>query len=221
MIATSGLPEVVLSAWHFRATAAGRSTILPDGCRDLIVQRRAAGPVRYFVSPLMDSSQLHDHEAGEQLWGLRLLPGTRIDEPRLHGALRRGEPDEAALRALIDACCVRPDRLAQALAALASHRLVRRAASDVGLSERSLERLLRRHTGRPPGWWRRLARVRGAARGLADGAGLAEIAVDHGFSDQAHMTREFRRWFGVTPGRFRASPGWRAMAQASGFDAAR
>jgi AraC-like DNA-binding protein len=28
---------------------------------------------------------------------------------------------------------------------------------------------------------------------------LAEIACDCGYSDQAHMTREFVRWFGKTP----------------------
>lgn len=30
---------------------------------------------------------------------------------------------------------------------------------------------------------------------------LAELAVDHGFADQAHMTREFRQWLGTTPTR--------------------
>ena len=37
----------------------------------------------------------------------------------------------------------------------------------------------------------------------AGGDGLSVIASDLGFSDQAHLTREFRRHAGVTPGAFR------------------
>lgn len=47
----------------------------------------------------------------------------------------------------------------------------------------------------------RLRRVCGA---LADReVSLAGIAVDAGFTDQSHLTRVFKRQFGVTPGRFR------------------
>ncbi|XPS89971.1 uncharacterized protein Dvar_79900 [Desulfosarcina variabilis str. Montpellier] len=28
---------------------------------------------------------------------------------------------------------------------------------------------------------------------------MASIAADYGFSDQAHMNREIRHWFGCTP----------------------
>jgi hypothetical protein len=43
-----------------------------------------------------------------------------------------------------------------------------------------------------------------AASQLASESPLAEIAVKAGFADQSHFTREFRRHFGVTPGRYRA-----------------
>jgi AraC-like DNA-binding protein len=32
---------------------------------------------------------------------------------------------------------------------------------------------------------------------------LAALAADFGYYDQAHMTSEFRRAFGVTPGQYR------------------
>ena len=50
----------------------------------------------------------------------------------------------------------------------------------------------------------------------AGGDGRSVIASDLGFSDQAHLTREFRRHAGVTPGAFRQA--WcRPRAQAVRF----
>ncbi len=45
-------------------------------------------------------------------------------------------------------------------------------------------------------------RVELARRRLLDGEPLAEVAVGVGFYDQAHFTRHFKRYAGITPGRF-------------------
>ncbi len=42
-----------------------------------------------------------------------------------------------------------------------------------------------------------------AERLVCSDEGLAEIAGRAGFSDQSHFTREFKRRFGITPGRYR------------------
>lgn len=91
------------------------------------------------------------------------------------------------------------------------------AARALGLSERSLERLLLGGTGRTPVYWKRLARLRRVARALSPEVPLAELAVDHGFADQAHMTREFRRWLGTTPTRVQACASWRLLLAQSGY----
>ena len=39
------------------------------------------------------------------------------------------------------------------------------------------------------------------------GGRLAEVATRLGFADQAHLTRWFRRYYGVTPGAYRAAAG--------------
>jgi AraC family transcriptional regulator len=38
-----------------------------------------------------------------------------------------------------------------------------------------------------------------------EGASIADVALQCGFSHQEHLTRMFRRFTGVTPGRYRAS----------------
>jgi len=59
--------------------------------------------------------------------------------------------------------------------------------------------------GAPPHAWQRQARIRCATRLIRQGFSLREVAATSGFSDQAHMTRAFRRTLGVTPGAYRAA----------------
>ncbi|WP_226967317.1 helix-turn-helix transcriptional regulator [Streptomyces phaeolivaceus] len=47
-------------------------------------------------------------------------------------------------------------------------------------------------------------RVERARRLLLDGMRPGEAAAVAGFYDQAHLTRHFKRWVGVTPGRYRS-----------------
>ena len=58
-----------------------------------------------------------------------------------------------------------------------------------------------RETGKPAVFWLQLARARKAGRGIGEELpfSLAEFSTSMGYADQAHMSREFRRWFGVTP----------------------
>jgi AraC-like DNA-binding protein len=73
-------------------------------------------------------------------------------------------------------------------------------ARDVGLSERALERRFAHHVGFTPVRFRRLARFRAALRAHAvTRQEWAQIALDTGFSDQAHLTRDFREFAGITP----------------------
>lgn len=85
---------------------------------------------------------------------------------------------------------------------------VTRLARGVDLSTRQLERLFDHCFGLGPMHYARLWRFRRAASSLAGGchagvrdgwAGLGDLAYAHGFSDQAHMTREFKRFAGLTP----------------------
>ncbi len=70
-----------------------------------------------------------------------------------------------------------------------------------GLSERQLRRRFVAEVGLTPKVFSRLRRVRRACADLLLHApsGVAAISYDHGFSDQAHFSRELRAVFGMTP----------------------
>jgi AraC-like DNA-binding protein len=90
-------------------------------------------------------------------------------------------------------------------------------ADRVGRSVRTLQRRVRTSTGCSPKRFLAVQRFRRSVYEIAAGGdGLSMIASDLGFSDQAHLTREFRRHAGVTPGAFRQA--WcRPRAQAVRF----
>ncbi|BAL96442.1 AraC family transcriptional regulator [Rubrivivax gelatinosus] len=194
----------VLACWRSHAVEAVDATVLPDGCRDLILSCPNGARPAWFVSDLPTGAYTVRSEVGDRFVGFRLRPSARIAEAPLLAALRaRPERDEAEALALI-AEHVRLDaRLDEALQALATAGGVLPARRQLGVGERTLERLLHTATGRPPRYWHGLARARRAARALATAEPLADLAAQHGYADQAHLTRELRAWFGQTPAALR------------------
>lgn len=67
----------------------------------------------------------------------------------------------------------------------------------------ALSRLFRRAFGVSPHRFTVLRRLELARRRIREGASLAEAALDAGFADQSHMTRHFRRAYGLAPGVWR------------------
>jgi AraC-like DNA-binding protein len=85
---------------------------------------------------------------------------------------------------------------------------VAEAARAAGLSRCYFLRAFRASVGVSPHEYLVQCRLRHARRLIALYGGrrsLAEIAMEAGFSDQAHLTRHFRRAFGQTPGQWQRS----------------
>jgi AraC-like DNA-binding protein len=94
----------------------------------------------------------------------------------------------------IDAHCLDPIRL---------HDL----ASRLGLSESHFSHAFKASTGVPPLRWQMEVRIRKVKQLLKDeSVSLTEIAATAGFSDQAHLTRAFKRVVGLTPAEWRRNP---------------
>jgi AraC-like DNA-binding protein len=90
-------------------------------------------------------------------------------------------------------------------AALSPSRSVASVASAAGVSARTLQRRVLRETGVTPKRLMALQRFSDAARDVALSArSIADIALDAGYADQAHLTTEFNRHAATSPGRLRA-----------------
>lgn len=217
-IAGPALPVVALDLWRFTATRRTAVHVPPDGCRDLIVVMPGAGAPACFVSALADTTETPVFEPGDRAVGVRLRPGAQFDEVALLALLRDGQrTDDSDLLAAIDFGVHLDMRVREALDCLQAAPTLQVAQRRLGVSERSLERLLSLRTQRGPLYWRQLARARRCARALADAAPLAHLAAEHGYADQAHMTRDLRRWFGATPTRLRSMPAFLAALAAPAY----
>lgn len=81
-------------------------------------------------------------------------------------------------------------------------------ADRVGVSARHLTTLFHREVGRSPKTVAMLMRFERATARIADSVrrhatvDLAAVAASTGYSDQAHLTREFARFAGASPGRW-------------------
>jgi AraC-like DNA-binding protein len=74
-------------------------------------------------------------------------------------------------------------------------------ARHVGLHKSHFVRIFHRVTGIAPQTYVRQVRVAKARELICAGAELCEAAQLAGFCDQAHLTREFKKVYGVPPGR--------------------
>lgn len=110
----------------------------------------------------------------------------------------RPEPAEATLRAMELVDRVRHDRTV---------RRVEELAALAGLSTRSLQRLFVEHVGVGPKWVILRYRIQEAIERASAGVDWAEVAADLGYSDQAHLVRDFTATIGVPPAAYAATAG--------------
>ncbi|MCB1351426.1 MAG: helix-turn-helix domain-containing protein [Rhodobacteraceae bacterium] len=198
-------------SWRFRAEAPDRHIVFPDGCRDVLLirgpddgsdgggrRRRSAPRIRLTAFDLRPRPVVF--AAGTEILGYRLRPGAALS-PRLLAAIAAHPERAGSILAEEGGAWGERDDAIMALTAPGA--TVRSVARTLGVSARTIERHFIAEGLPSPEYWRLLARARRAARRLAAPGALAEIAIECGFSDQAHMTRDCVRWFGIPPARLR------------------
>ena len=75
-----------------------------------------------------------------------------------------------------------------------------------GLSRFQVVRVFKRRYGLPPHCYQLQRRLGLAKKRLRDGVRPAQVAMELGFVDQSHLTRQFKRLFGVTPAHYARAP---------------
>ncbi len=153
-------------------------------------------------------TELEDgHVPTSALWGVR---ARELRERLLaaQGASAAFRVLEAELSARLDDSLAMHPAVAQALACRADGWGSSRVAEiqrRAGYSPRHFVALFRAAVGLTPKHYYRVKRFTTALQGLAGGnaRGLADLAASAGYSDQAHLTREFREFSGVTPTQYR------------------
>ena len=73
-----------------------------------------------------------------------------------------------------------------------------------GIDRFTIARHFRWAFGTSPDRYRTLRRLAVARAAIEGGRSLARAAAEAGFADQSHMTRQFKRTYGLTPGRWMA-----------------
>lgn len=167
---------------------------------------------------------------GAQLAGVRFLPaigygvlGKHYDKPTLLTAeddqlyylyqmfseLRKEEGNKGRVDALclwadknFDFTHVIPDSMEKALGSIEQCETLDNLSDTTHLSQRQIERHFKNWLGMTPKHYQRILRLKKAVYYLRahKNASLADVASLFGFSDQAHMTREFRAIARITPG---------------------
>jgi AraC-like DNA-binding protein len=145
-----------------------------------------------------------------------------LEEPSTR--LERQTRFDAAMRMMLMHCAETPPRAARAYAPAPAVQRARayiheHLTEDVTLDELvraagaisrfQLVRAFKARYGLPPHAYQIHLRISQAARLVSLGIRLAEVAATHGFADQAHFSRHFRRIMRVTPGQYARSTGRR------------
>lgn len=211
---------LVACTWEQAVDARREQRVVPDACVDLIWSGR-----RLVIAGPDTGPRLVALAPGDRLVGVRLRPGAAgaaLGLPagelrdvsadaadvlgadaagRLLDALAAGGDPHALLRAAVPAAA--PDPLVgAAVAALGRPRArVEAVADELGVSARQLQRRITDAVGYGPKMLARVLRFR-RLQALAAAAPLAELALDAGYADQAHMTAEVTRLAGIPPVRF-------------------
>jgi AraC-like DNA-binding protein len=203
---------------------------LPNGCVSVIFKRYRSGATRLYVSGPLTGPLLVPLSGLAEAVFVQFRPGAAhafVGRPMaalrdrrvplgamwgeaardLHRRLRRSSAPSDDLQRSLAARCGAADRrvgeCVRAIAETGGSITMASLSARVGTSPRALVRAFERSVGVAPKVLARIVRFQSVVARLPDAARhWAFAAVEHGYSDQQHLIRDFRRFAGLPPDRF-------------------
>jgi AraC-like DNA-binding protein len=215
--------------WRFEPTQDERRLALqiaevvfvpPDGCADLMLRFSDGLFSDAVVIEPAERYEVVSVAPGDALFGVRFELGLggacvrrrELVELELKRRFAGADPRDSdrvhadladAARSFVERWCgARADWLEPALAELQARRGnvgVAELARGVGVTERTLHRGFVEWVGASPKLLSRTLRSRAAVELVCGTAAPVEVAAELGYADQAHLSRELRELWGVTP----------------------
>lgn len=214
------LSDRVLCIWSLEAGPSALLPVIPDGCLDLILCRKGLQS-SLILAGLDLEAWTAPVEPNLAYLGVRFRPGVLPDPLGFSAEALAGNRVDVGCEASVgqqrwirsiltsdQALPIMLEGLATTLRPASSgtlEALHQATRGETGSrTRRTFQRTLTRATGLPPSAWFASARARTAALTLLEtGLPLTEVALEAGYADQAHLTREIRRRLGLTPARMR------------------
>ena len=227
------LSQIVAAYWTLTGTQSEPYRVLPDGCADLICDLHSLRAPARWVGTMTRSIEFSARGAVAlfgvrfRAGGLFALLGAPLSlitdnavslddlpaqswRPPLHEWLaapdfstRCQRADASLVRALQRCEPTRFSHLLNRLESAGADVRLRTLVDQSGMGQRTLQRRFLEHVGVSPRQHLCYLRFQHARTRLEQGESAADVACATGYSDQAHFVREFRRFAGITPGRWR------------------
>jgi hypothetical protein len=207
---------------HVRYERDTNDVTTPDGCWDLVVMK-VGGRVMLLQTGLITRPVALPYGAGDEYLAISFKPG--VFRPRMPGARMRDRglllPSQAPGRASRGAFWLERERLeiptfdnAEGLVdRLARRELIVRDEIVEGIVEgrpraispRSVQRHFLQALGMTAKRLEQIQRARQAVELLRQGRRLVDVALELGYADQPHLTRQLKALMGQTPGEIAAA----------------
>jgi AraC-like DNA-binding protein len=197
--------------WRTHDTSDGTYLAAADACWDMIFIRSAHGNRALLSGPSSTTTPVH-YQAGNRNIGIRFHRGTFLQHVRASAMVDTTEmlpmPTDESFR-LVDTVWPMPtwETVDDFVAELEGRRLLSDdplvlaalRGEETPVSRRSVQRHVVEATGLSANRIRQIVRARTAAERLQHGEPILDVAHDMGYADQAHLTRDLKRFTGYTP----------------------